>query len=68
MVLEPQVFDYLEDDTTVFEKGPLMELAKDKQIVAYHHEGFWQCMDTRRELEKLEALWQSGSAPWKSWD
>lgn len=68
MVLEPGVFDYLEGDHTIFEQGPLRQLAADKQLNAYRHDGFWQCMDTKREMEKLESLWQSGKAPWKSWD
>ncbi len=68
MVLEPQVFDYLEGDSTVFEKGPLMKLASEKQLQAYTHPGFWQCMDTKREKDKLEELWDSGQAPWKTWD
>lgn len=67
MVMEPEVFDYIEGDNTVFEKGPLSELAAKGQLGAYSHDGFWQCMDTKRELEKLEEMWASGSAPWKSW-
>lgn len=68
MVLEPKVFDYLEDDSTVFEKEPLMRLANEGQLDAYRHEGFWQCMDTQREKKKLEDLWEGGNAPWKIWD
>lgn len=68
MVVEPEIFDYLIDDSTVFEQGPMMQLAKEKKLGAYHHDGFWQCMDTKRELEKLEAMWQSGQAKWKTWD
>ena len=67
MVLEPQVFSYLKDDQTVFEQEPLEQLAADGQLMAYRHEGFWQCMDTQRDKEKLEALWSSGNAPWKTW-
>ena len=67
MVLEPQIFDYIEGDQTVFEKEPLERLAKEGQLNAYKHNGFWQCMDTMREKEKLEELWQSGQAPWKVW-
>ena len=67
MVLEPAVFDYLDDDTTVFEKKPLETLADQGQLVAYIHNGFWQCMDTKRERDKLEKLWASGQAPWKVW-
>ena len=68
MVLEPEVFDYIEGDETVFEHEPLRGLAADNQLVAYKHDGFWQCMDTQRENEKLEQLWASGNAPWKVWN
>ena len=68
MVLEPVVFNYLGDDTTVFEKGPMERLAADGQLMAYKHEGFWQCMDTKREMEKLEDLLHNGTAPWKVWE
>lgn len=68
MVLEPEVFDYLDDDRTVFEKEPLERLAQKEQLAAFRHDGFWQCMDTKREMEKLEQLWQSGRAPWKLWE
>ena len=68
MVLEPQIFDYLKGDDTVFEKEPLSALAREGKLGAYMHEGFWQCMDTARELKKLEELWSGGSAPWKVWD
>lgn len=68
MVLEPEVFDYIEGDETVFEHEPLRGLAADNQLVAYKHDGFWQCMDTQREKEKLEQLWASGNAPWKVWN
>jgi glucose-1-phosphate cytidylyltransferase len=66
-VLEPQIFDYLEGDETIFEKSPLEKLANDGQLMAYKHEGFWQCMDTVRELQLLERLWSSGEAPWRTW-
>lgn len=68
MVCEPEVFGYLEGDQTVLEKEPLENLSKDGQLMAYRHKGFWQCMDTLREKEKLEAMWESGQAPWKVWD
>lgn len=68
MVLEPQVFDYIKDDTTVFEKGPLAELANDGELMAYLFDGYWQCMDTKREMDQLNALWDAGRAPWKLWD
>lgn len=67
MVLNPQIFDFLEDDSTVFEKGPLEALANMGELKAYFHNGFWQCMDTKREMDKLEELWASGEAPWKVW-
>ena len=68
MVLEPEVFDYIEDgDGTVFEKGPLEKLSADGQLTAFRHHGFWYCMDTMRDKEKLEDLWKNGKAPWKLW-
>jgi len=66
-VCQPQVFDYIENDETVFEQEPLMNLAKDKKLYAYHHEGFWACMDTLRDKKMLCDLWDSDSAPWKIW-
>jgi glucose-1-phosphate cytidylyltransferase len=66
-VLEPKVLDYIEGDGTTFEREPLERLAKDGQLVAYRHEGFWQCMDTLRDVRLLETLWASGQAPWKAW-
>lgn len=67
MVLEPEIFKYIEGDETVFEKEPLEAVAKLGQLKAYKHDGFWQCMDTQREKERLEELWASGNAPWKVW-
>ncbi|WP_129667805.1 glucose-1-phosphate cytidylyltransferase [Phytoactinopolyspora endophytica] len=67
-VLEPAVFDYIDGDDTQFEKEPLEELAKDGQLMAYRHYGFWQCMDTMREKHILEELWRNDSAPWKTWE
>lgn len=67
MVLEPKIFEYLENDDTVFEKGPLERLAKESQLMSYIHNGFWQCMDTKREKDELEKMWQNGEAPWKLW-
>ena len=66
-VLQPQVFDYIDGDATVFEREPLENLARDRQLVAHKHVGFWKPMDTLRDKEQLEALWQSGRAPWKNW-
>lgn len=68
MVLEPEIFQYIKGDTTVFEKEPLEKVAEQGELMAYQHDGFWQCMDTKREMEKLEALWDSGKAPWKVWE
>jgi glucose-1-phosphate cytidylyltransferase len=66
-VLEPAVFDYIEGDATLFEREPLENLAKDGQLMAYQHHGFWQCMDTLRDKVRLESLWDTGDAPWKVW-
>ncbi|MBX3206654.1 MAG: glucose-1-phosphate cytidylyltransferase [Labilithrix sp.] len=65
MVFEPSVFDYLEGDHTVLEAHALEKLAAEGQLAAYRHEGFWQCMDTMRDVKVLEALWQSGKPPWR---
>jgi glucose-1-phosphate cytidylyltransferase len=67
-VLEPGIFDYIDNDTTHFEREPLERIAADGQLMAYRHEGFWQCMDTVRDRVRLEELWDSGQAPWKIWD
>ena len=67
MVLEPSVFDYIEGDETVFEKGPLERLAREGELKAFFHDGFWKPMVTQREKVQLEELWASGSAPWKVW-
>jgi glucose-1-phosphate cytidylyltransferase len=67
MVLNPEIFDYLEGDSTVFEKTPLETVAKMGELMAYKHEGFWKCMDTQRDKQQLETLWESGEAPWKKW-
>jgi glucose-1-phosphate cytidylyltransferase len=67
-VLEPGVLRYIGGDDTVWEREPLEALARDGQLSAYTHDGFWQPMDTLRDKVKLEELWQSGSAPWKRWD
>ncbi len=67
MVLEPDIFNYLTDDTCVFEQGPLRKLAKDKQLMSYIHTGFWQCMDNVREKNILEKIIAAGKAPWIYW-
>ena len=66
MVFEPAVFEYLKDDDSSLEADGLEKLAADKQLVAFRHEAFWQCMDTMREVRLLENLWRS-SPPWKVW-
>ena len=67
MVCNPEIFNYLEDDDTVLEKTPMRRLAEDGQLKSFYHRGFWQCMDTKREKDKLEAMWAAGEAPWKLW-
>ena len=67
MVMNPEVFDYIVGDSTVFEKEPLENLAKNGQLMAYRHNGFWKCMDTQRDKMQLEEMWASGKAPWKTW-
>ncbi len=67
MVLQPEIFDYIDGDDTVFEKKPLETMAAMGQLMAYRHDGFWQCMDTQRDKETLEKLWTSGNAPWRKW-
>jgi len=66
-VLSSKVIDYIDDDTTIWERGPLERLSSEGQLSAYFHDGFWQPMDTLRDQQFLESLWQSGKAPWKTW-
>lgn len=68
MVLNPAIFDYIEGDKTIFEREPLERLADEGQLMSYMHKGYWQCMDTKREKDMLENLWESGKAPWKVWE
>lgn len=68
MVLEPKIFDYIKDDSTVFEKEPLETVARLGELNAYLHNGFWKPMDTQREKLQLEEMWASGEAPWKVWE
>ena len=68
MVLQPEVFDYISGDSMVFEKEPLETLAANGELMAYVFDGYWQCMDTKREMDKLNELWDSGKAPWKTWE
>lgn len=67
MVCQPEFLDYIDGDDTMLEKVPLERVAREGQLMAYKHEGFWQCMDTVREKEQLEKMWASGRAPWKVW-
>ena len=67
MVMEPKVFDYIDGDSTVFEKGPLVSLSEEGQLKAYKYSGFWQCMDTKREKDLLDEMWNNNNAPWKVW-
>ena len=67
MVLEPEAIDYVLDDETVWEREPLEQLARDGQLAAYQHNGFWQSMDTLRDMMVLQELWDSGKPPWKIW-
>ena len=66
-VLDRRVLDYIHDDNTSWENGPLEQLAREGQLMGYQHDGFWQAMDTLREKQLLESLWQSGKAPWQVW-
>ena len=65
--LEPRVFDYIDGDATQWEAEPMERLARDGELMAYRHDGFWQCMGTLREKHRLERMWASGTAPWKTW-
>lgn len=66
-VVDPAAIDYIEDDSTTWEQQPLQQLARDNQLSAFRHPGFWQPMDTLRDKHHLESLWESGQAPWKCW-
>jgi glucose-1-phosphate cytidylyltransferase len=66
-VLSPKVLSYIDNDTTIWEKGPLEQLAGDRQLMAWRHEGFWQPMDTAVERDGLNRLWETGQAPWRVW-
>ena len=69
MVFEPEIFKYLStDDDCILERGPMEKLALDGQLSMYSHDGFWQCMDTYRDLLFLNELWTKGNAPWNVWD
>jgi len=64
-VIEPEFFDLISGDSTILEREPLEKVAQMGELMAYQHEGYWQCMDTKRDKETLEELWESGNAPWK---
>ena len=68
MVLNPEIFDYIDGDDTVFEKDPLVKLSEQGELMSYMHRGFWQCMDNKREMDLLEKLLKNGKAPWKKWE
>ncbi len=68
MVMQPEIFNYIDGDSTVFEKTPLATLADEGQLMAYQHKGFWQCMDTQRDKQHLESMWAENEAPWKVWE
>ena len=67
MVIEPQIFDYLVDDSCVLDRAPLETLAQEGRLGMYKYTGFWQCMDTQRDRTRLEELWQDGTAQWMIW-
>lgn len=67
-VFNTKVIDYIDGDDTVLEREPVERLAQDGQLMGYRHYGFWSCMDTLKEKNHLEALWDSGKAPWVIWD
>jgi len=67
-VLSPKVLSYITDDSTVWEQEPLINLTEEGRLMAYEHRGFWQPMDTLHDKHYLEELWDSGKAPWKTWD
>jgi glucose-1-phosphate cytidylyltransferase len=67
-VLEPEIFEYIDGDTTQWELEPMSGLARDGQLMAYRHDSFWQCMDTLRDKKRLDELWATGSPPWRVWD
>ena len=66
-VFNYEIFNYLEDESTILERDPLENLAKDNQLVSYRHNGFWHCMDTIRDRDNLNEIWSTGKAPWKKW-
>lgn len=67
MVFEPEFFNYIDGDSTILEREPLERVAAEGQLMSYMYKGYWQCMDTKREMDTLEKLWVTGKAPWKKW-
>ena len=67
MVLNPEIFDLIEDDSTVFEMYPMKKLAEMGELMSFNHDGFWQCMDTKLEMDNLQKMWETNNAPWKVW-
>ncbi len=67
MVLEPNIFEYIKGDETLFEQEPMSILAKEKELAGFVHKGYWKCLDTNRDKQEIDLLWKSGSAPWKKW-
>jgi len=63
-VIEPEFFDFIDGDNTILEREPLEKVAAIGELMAYRHDGFWQCMDTKRDRDNLEELWLSGNTPW----
>lgn len=68
MVLNPEIFDYIQGDDTIFEREPMEQLAAKGELMSYMHRGFWQCMDNKREMDILEQYLAAGKAPWKKWE
>lgn len=68
MILEPDIFEYIEGDHVVFERDSLGKLARERRLAAFRHTGYWQCMDTQRDKTLLERVWEEGNAPWKTWE
>ena len=64
-MMQPEFFDLIADDDTILEREPLEKAARMGELMAFQHEGFWQCMDTKRDRDSLEAIWSNGKAPWK---
>ena len=67
MVLNPEIFNYIQGDSTIFEREPLEKVAEDDNLFCYKHSGFWQCMDTKWDMDHLNEMWEKKEAPWKVW-